>query len=159
MTFKVLNNNSMSIFEDLMNREISVRGCSDPLYLQRNIVGSKYLIEKYELQSLLKGHTGCVNTVLFSEDGTRIFTGSDDTNVNIYLTETCKKIVTLPTIHTNNIFYARDLPGTDMTIMVRHTAAVVVVSAYQALTALRKLHDTMNRSPVLLMDEWFSLTC
>lgn len=150
MTFKVLNN-SMSIFEDLMNREISVRGFSDPLYLQRNIVGSKYLIEKYELQSLLKGHTGCVNTVLFSEDGTRIFTGSDDTNVNIYLTETCKKIVTLPTIHTNNIFYARDLPGTDMTIMVRHTAVIVIVIV--VVSTLRKLYDAMNRSPVLLMDE------
>ena len=139
----------MSIFRDLLNRETSVRGYSDPLYLQRNIVGSKYLIEKYELQSLLKGHTGCVNTVLFSEDGTRIFTGSDDTNVNIYLTETCKKIVTLPTIHTNNIFYAKDLPGTDMTIMV--------ISIYSLSTnrsgSFRKYINMVNRSLVLPMVE------
>jgi len=139
----------MSIFLDLLNRETSVRGYSDPLHLQRNIVGSKYLIEKYELQSLLKGHTGCVNTVLFSEDGTRIFTGSDDTNVNIYLTETCKKIVTLPTIHTNNIFYAKDLPGTDMTIMV--------INIYSLSTnrsgSFRKYINMVNRSLVLPMEE------
>eukprot|EP01035_Chromulina_nebulosa_P021342 gene21342-27651_t len=39
--------------------------------------------------SVAIGHTGCVNSVLFSEDGNLIYTGSDDTKINIYDTNTC----------------------------------------------------------------------
>ena len=32
----------------------------------------------------LQGHTGCVNSALFSECGNFVFTGSDDTRINVY---------------------------------------------------------------------------
>ena len=32
----------------------------------------------------LQGHTGCVNSALFSECGNYVFTGSDDTRVNVH---------------------------------------------------------------------------
>ena len=32
----------------------------------------------------LQGHIGCVNSALFSECGNYVFTGSDDTRVNVY---------------------------------------------------------------------------
>lgn len=107
-----------SIYHDLISREYDMNRRNNSTKLVNNILSSKYLIEKYELKGLLKGHEGCVNTVLFSEDGSHIFTGSDDTKVKIYCTETYKLIKTYDTIHTNNIFYAKDLPGTDMSIMV-----------------------------------------
>ncbi|KAJ1406155.1 WD40-repeat-containing domain protein, partial [Ochromonadaceae sp. CCMP2298] len=101
-----------------MNREISsVREC-DPVRVQRNIVGSRYLLESFEIKSRLEGHSGCVNTVLFSQEGNHIYTGSDDTNVNIYSLSSSEMVDSFSTIHTNNIFYAKDLPGTNMEVIV-----------------------------------------
>jgi len=108
----------MSLYRYVMDRPIFSQREFDPVRWQRNIVGSRNLIERYELKALLKGHSGCVNSVLFSEEGRHIYTGSDDTNVNIYLAETAEMVDSFSTIHTNNIFYARDLPGSDMNIII-----------------------------------------
>ncbi len=89
-------------------------------------VCSKYGIEKLALRNTLVGHHGCVNSVLFSWDGSMIYTGSDDLHVNIYETylveaegedSTYSNDSTeqspkwrVRTMHTNNIFFVKDMP-------------------------------------------------
>lgn len=71
---------------------------------------SSHLVEKLTLAHNLTGHQGCVNTILFSEDGNIVYTGSDDTKVNIYDVDTGTLKTSISTRHTNNIFYVKDLP-------------------------------------------------
>ena len=71
---------------------------------------SDYIIERLDLLSKLEGHQGCVNTVLFSECGEYVYTGSDDTCINIYHLHTGVREKNIRTTHTNNIFWAKDLP-------------------------------------------------
>jgi WD40 repeat protein len=54
---------------------------------------------------------GCVNTVLFSEDGSYAITGSDDTSVKLYDINDGRLIFNIHTPHTGNIFSAQDRPG------------------------------------------------
>ena len=77
------------------------------------ITSNQYLVERFTLTHELEGHDGCVNTVLFSECGELVITGSDDTHVNIYRLQSGEKLRTLPTSHTNNIFWAKDLPSSN----------------------------------------------
>ena len=59
----------------------------------------------------MKGHAGCVNSILFTDTGNFILTGSDDKHVNIYDTENGDLLAHVPTLHRNNIFFAKDLYG------------------------------------------------
>jgi WD40 repeat protein len=43
----------------------------------------------------LKGHSGCVNTIGFSPDGTRVITGSEDRTVKLWDTKTGAEVLTL----------------------------------------------------------------
>jgi len=87
-----------------------------------------YAVEKLTCESVLAGHHGCVNTVLFSWDGNTIYTGSDDTFIHLYDTYALDSAPTtvsfassmqrfpaercrIKTQHTNNIFYVKDLPS------------------------------------------------
>mmetsp|Transcript_22582 Transcript_22582/g.32466 ORF Transcript_22582/g.32466 Transcript_22582/m.32466 type:complete len:564 (-) Transcript_22582:66-1757(-) len=94
-----------------------------------SILGSKFLLQRYGPDPIhtLTGHRGCVNSVLFSECGNLIYTGSDDTNVNIYNVHSGKLIETMNTIHTGNIFYAKDLPETHGATMITCGADGIVV--------------------------------
>ena len=80
-----------------------------------------YGVEKLTCESILSGHRGCVNSVLFSWDGQRIYTGSDDMHIHIYdtyisgcgLERSPKPHCRIKTKHHNNIFYCKDLPATN----------------------------------------------
>ena len=76
-------------------------------------INSRYLVERFRLSAILEGHEGCVNTALFSEDGDFVITGSDDTEINLYRLHANMMTQKIPTIHTNNIFWAKDLPFSD----------------------------------------------
>ena len=63
---------------------------------------STYLLEKFHSPKKLRGHFGCVNSVLFSHGGEMIITGSDDCFINIY--DIHGEIVDhIESMHTNNI--------------------------------------------------------
>jgi WD repeat-containing protein 42A len=113
-----------SLLSSLRMREMS------PLYPASTLrsVWAHYAVEKLTCESVLAGHRGCVNTVLFSWDGNTIYTGSDDTYINIYDTYPAETAPTtasaassmerfptercrIKTKHTNNIFYVKDLPS------------------------------------------------
>lgn len=113
----------MSVFSEIICRQY---GKGSRVGLKRKICGSSTFVEKFSLVQKLSGHTGCVNTIIFSEDGAKCITGSgencygscthcqhrsnttypsDDTYVNLFDVETGTLVDRIPTIHTNNIFY------------------------------------------------------
>ena len=136
----------MSLFADIFNREFYPDRIIDPFRFRRDVLSSKFLLDKYELKGLLKGHSGCVNSVLFSQDGQYIFTGSDDTNINIYSTETSELKESFPSIHTNNIFYARDLPETGMNTILSCAADGRVIITNLETKAARRLYRHRGRA-------------
>jgi WD40 repeat protein len=95
----------MSVHRSLLLREKSNLNHN----FREKFLGSLYFAERYESPTVLEGHTGCVNSILFSECGSRIITGSDDMNINIY--DLNGEIIDhMNTMHTNNVFFAKDLP-------------------------------------------------
>ena len=97
----------MSVFSNLVSREV------DNAFLvgkrQAIIQSSTDLLKRLQVTSILSGHSGCVNSVLFSDDGNTIFSGSDDMKINTYSVSDGRLINSFKTIHTNNIFYAKEL--------------------------------------------------
>ncbi|KAK9469601.1 WD40-repeat-containing domain protein [Lipomyces arxii] len=79
-------------------------------------------VEDLELTHQLFGHTGCVNALCWSSDGQFLASGSDDTQVNIYSTDSPSYPLRyrFQTGHTSNIFSVKFMP---------HTSNGVVVSA------------------------------
>lgn len=71
---------------------------------------SKNLIQRLKKYQVLEGHTGCVNTVSWSDDGSRLLTGSDDYYLNIYDGYNSKLIHSFKSGHRANIFSAKFLP-------------------------------------------------
>ena len=66
------------------------------------------------LQHELEGHSGCVNSVEWSETGHRLVSGSDDCDLGIWSLSKSEKVAMVPTCHERNIFGASFIPdGTD----------------------------------------------
>ena len=78
-------------------------------YVRNFYKSSEVLVKRMKVSSMLTGHSGCVNSVLFSKSCETIITGSDDMHVNMYKYGQSSPIHTFNTLHRNNIFYARDL--------------------------------------------------
>lgn len=64
------------------------------------------------LEQVLTGHSGCINSIEFSDDASLLITGSDDTHVCLYDTGTWTRRAELSTSHIRNIFNAVMVPGT-----------------------------------------------
>ncbi|KAF4730443.1 hypothetical protein FOZ62_018520, partial [Perkinsus olseni] len=87
---------------------------------RKGVLGCKDWVERYSLGTKLEGHRGCVNTVLWSEDGSLVVSGSDDKDVRIWRqslgasqsSPQWKCVNTLDTGHSHNIFCATFVPGT-----------------------------------------------
>jgi WD repeat-containing protein 42A len=86
-----------------------------------------YFVERFSLVHKMKGHLGCVNSVLFSETGQYALTGSDDTYVNIYDVDSGEMLQRIPTIHDNNIFFAKDVSGSNCSKIITCAADGQVV--------------------------------
>eukprot|EP01137_Pigoraptor_chileana_P002223 Opistho-2@2263 len=77
--------------------------------------------------SLLKGHSGCVNTVAWNESGELLLTGSDDHRLNVYNVRNEKLIHSVETGHVANIFAAKFVPATNDTQMLSCAADGTIV--------------------------------
>lgn len=97
-----------SIHQTLFQREI-LSNWTDKCLQKR--LHTANVIERLDLLHTLEGHQGCVNSVLFSESGEQIITGSDDTTIRIFCSHTGQQVDHFETFHTNNVFYAKDLPN------------------------------------------------
>ena len=105
----------MSVYTALLDQ---ARGVKSRERLRTTLIGSQWSVERFHVPILLTGHTGCVNSILFSDCGSYAITASDDTKINLYDVATGERTARLHTKHVNNIFYAKDLPGTNMGSLV-----------------------------------------
>eukprot|EP00667_Euglena_gracilis_P008755 EG_transcript_8886 len=71
-----------------------------------------YVVSCLELTAELDSHTGCVNTVEYNAEGTRIITGSDDLAVKVWDCGSRALLHTSASGHVRNIFCAKFVPHT-----------------------------------------------
>jgi DDB1- and CUL4-associated factor 8 len=77
------------------------------------VLSSANTIQNLKLAQIIAGHVGCVNTVLFTEDGTLAITGSDDMTIQLHNIYTNELKLKIPTSHRGNIFDAKEIPDSD----------------------------------------------
>eukprot|EP00051_Salpingoeca_urceolata_P018796 m.267315 g.267315 ORF g.267315 m.267315 type:complete len:679 (+) comp19283_c0_seq21:2018-4054(+) len=74
---------------------------------------NKALIRRLQTAQTLEGHTGCVNSIRWSEDGSTLISGSDDCCVVLWRAPEYQRIAVIRTGHSGNVFCASELPTTD----------------------------------------------
>ncbi|RYH25831.1 hypothetical protein EON65_15165 [archaeon] len=99
----------VSIYRLLNHREI-INSYSARAF-RRDLQASSHFVQRFKLLHSLEGHDGCVNTIQFTSTGESVITGSDDTTIKFFNVASGKQVQHIPTFHTNNIFYAKDLPS------------------------------------------------
>lgn len=79
-------------------------------WFNRKVCGSLHMVQRLELMYKLENHAGCVNCLNFNSSGTRLASGSDDTNVTLWDWSTGQSILTFDTRHRLNVFQAKFMP-------------------------------------------------
>jgi WD40 repeat protein len=82
-------------------------------HLYSAVLSSSKTIQNLKLAQIIAGHVGCVNTVLFTEEGSLAITGSDDMTIQLHNIHTNELKLKISTPHRRNIFDAKEIPGTD----------------------------------------------
>ncbi|KAG5681398.1 hypothetical protein PVAND_010839 [Polypedilum vanderplanki] len=105
-----------NLFDQILNRE---RYGSDLKLksLQKSSKNSLLLTQSLRLEKELNVHKGCVNSIVFNHDGTKILSGSDDQKLVLTDVFTSKVLVRYTTAHRNNIFSAKFLPQSNSKIV------------------------------------------
>ncbi|KAL3669127.1 hypothetical protein V7S43_005510 [Phytophthora oleae] len=75
--------------------------------------GHGSLVRRLQCEAVLDGHTGCVNTLYWNENGKLLASGSDDHNVVIWSYDQHKQQQVIESGHSMNIFAVCFVPGTD----------------------------------------------
>eukprot|EP00850_Spirogloea_muscicola_P006418 SM000030S11427 [mRNA] locus=s30:636830:642712:+ [translate_table: standard] len=70
------------------------------------------LVGRLQLDAVLNGHSGCVNTIAWNRAGSLLVSGSDDTNINIW--DYCSRALLLSAKsgHSQNVFCTKFVPET-----------------------------------------------
>lgn len=79
-------------------------------YLRQKLQNTSSLIDRLELEFSLEGHDGCVNCLEWSTDGKILASGSDDFQIILWDVFHKKKIKSIKTPHTGNMFSVKFLP-------------------------------------------------
>ncbi len=79
-----------------------------PTSFRSQVLGSLNLVGRLERTNTLEGHSGCVNTVGFSDCGDLLISGSDDKRIILWNTHTgttltCHKSVVCPAELTKDV--------------------------------------------------------
>lgn len=97
---------------------------------------TKAFVRSYAVRNVLRGHSGCVNSIEFSNDGSVLLTGSDDRRICIFGVEDGPLGFGLrakvPLRHEANIFHALFLPN---------NPAVVLSCALDGMTVVTDIVD------------------
>lgn len=78
---------------------------------------SLLLTQSLKLEKTLDIHKGCVNSICWNHNGTKILSGSDDQKLVLTDPFSNKVLVRYTTFHRNNIFSAKFLPQSDTRIV------------------------------------------
>ncbi|XP_063931432.1 DDB1- and CUL4-associated factor 6-like isoform X2 [Zophobas morio] len=93
-----------SIYDIFRSSQLGVNYRSKRLYSHRNV------IKLFGLDCEKDLHSGCVNCLDWSDNGTLLASGSDDRKIAIYNFYSDKKLITLGTPHLQNIFGVKFFP-------------------------------------------------
>ncbi len=100
-----------NLLKSQRKREYGLRAREAPSLFRYRTMGSLHMAQRLELMYKLENHTGCVNCLNFNASGTRLASGSDDTNVTIWDWATGEAVLTFDTRHRSNVFQVGSRPG------------------------------------------------
>ncbi|RMZ53875.1 hypothetical protein APUTEX25_005621 [Auxenochlorella protothecoides] len=100
----------MTLYSDA---EAQREGLLSPSRFRSRVGASLHLLQRLGLTRRLEGHTGCVNTVTFTPDGEGLLSGSDDQLIKLWDWRRGAEVLSYDSGHTDNVFQARAIPGTD----------------------------------------------
>ncbi|XP_076055552.1 DDB1- and CUL4-associated factor 6-like isoform X2 [Oratosquilla oratoria] len=99
---------SSNLFRYVVNRHYDASNNTSAL--QHLTKGSESMIQRMSLMRLLDNHRGCVNTIVWSDDGNFLLSGSDDQHLVISDPWQGCQLKRIHTAHRANIFSAKFLP-------------------------------------------------
>uniref|UniRef100_A0A8D2J3B8 WD and tetratricopeptide repeats 1 n=1 Tax=Varanus komodoensis TaxID=61221 RepID=A0A8D2J3B8_VARKO len=108
-----------NITRDLIHRQLKEKGA---LSFERHYHVTDPFIQRLGLEAELQGHTGCVNCLEWNEKGTLLASGSDDQNAIVWDPLHHKKLLSMQTGHSANIFSVKFLPHTEDRILITGAA-------------------------------------
>jgi len=94
---------------------LALRALNPNFNIRQRYLQQHYVVQKLQREIELPGHTGCVNTIQWSKDGSLLISGSDDCLVNIYHYPSYNIKHSLRTGHNGNIFGATFMPNSSNT--------------------------------------------
>lgn len=93
------------------------RQCDDiEIALRRRLQASPAFVRRFELETLLEGHNGCVNCLEWSSNGRLLASSSDDLRVILWDPFRRRQVLDFKTPHHGNIFSVKFLPGNESMI-------------------------------------------
>ncbi|XP_077455753.1 WD and tetratricopeptide repeats protein 1 [Stigmatopora argus] len=110
---------NVNITRDIVHRQIQDKRTSG---FQRFYHVTDPLIKRLGLEAELKGHTGCVNCLEWNQNGDLLASGSDDQHAIIWDPFRLKKLTTMHTGHSANIFSVKFLPHSGDRILITGAA-------------------------------------
>lgn len=96
--------------KSLLNNELYGRNSRNGLNIDNTFKDNDYLLKKLKIEKNLNVHSGCVNSISWSEDGELILSASDDRHLSISNPFNAKCLHSIKTLHRGNIFSAKFLP-------------------------------------------------
>lgn len=109
----------VNITRDLIRRRIKERGA---LSFERRYHVTDPFIRRLGLEAELQGHSGCVNCLEWNEKGDLLASGSDDQHTIVWDPLHHKKLLSMHTGHTANIFSVKFLPHAGDRILITGAA-------------------------------------
>ncbi|XP_018100480.1 WD and tetratricopeptide repeats 1 L homeolog isoform X2 [Xenopus laevis] len=109
----------VNIAQDIINRQIKDKRV---LNFQRRHHVTDPFIRRLGLEAELQGHTGCVNCLEWNEKGNLLASGSDDQHMMLWDPFHHKKLLSMHTGHTANIFSVKFLPHSGDRILITGAA-------------------------------------
>ncbi|KAJ8340797.1 hypothetical protein SKAU_G00330880 [Synaphobranchus kaupii] len=110
---------AVNITSNILHRQIRDKGA---LSFQRHYHVTDSFIKRLGLEAELQGHSGCVNCLEWNEKGDLLASGSDDQHAIIWDPFRHRKLITLLTGHSANIFSVKFLPHSGDRILVTGAA-------------------------------------
>ncbi|XP_070491927.1 DDB1- and CUL4-associated factor 6-like [Chironomus tepperi] len=109
------HNSHKNLFREVLNRENY--GYENFRKIQKSSKNSLVLTQSLKLEKTLDIHKGCVNSICWNHNGTKILSGSDDQKLVLTDPFSSKVLIKYTTFHRNNIFSAKFLPQSDTRIV------------------------------------------
>ncbi|KAG8451258.1 hypothetical protein GDO86_003475 [Hymenochirus boettgeri] len=109
----------VNIAQDILHRQIREKKAQG--FQRRHHVTDPF-IQRLGLEAELQGHTGCVNCLEWNDKGNLLASGSDDQHMMLWDPFRHKKLLSMHTGHTANIFSVKFLPHSGDRILVTGAA-------------------------------------